>query len=234
MITRVDPDPNRALYADSYQPEGNKAMFRNKKFIWIIFLAFPAVISWMITGGHANVRAGYTPVSAAREPSSATGADILCWQISGGIPMANAVAPTGGGAVSLGQYIPGERSNGTIRFRFGLAGCQSQAQAVELADVEAVNISGPTAGDINVDYSFSAQASPDDATPPITYEWSPAPKRGQGSTIAVYSWADAGSRTINVTISNNNGSATASDAHTITLSPAVTGRMEVFMPIIKR
>ena len=34
MITRVDPDPNRALYADSYQPEGNKAMFRNKKWFY--------------------------------------------------------------------------------------------------------------------------------------------------------------------------------------------------------
>lgn len=85
----------------------------------------------------------------------------------------------------------------------------------------AVTISGPTEGVRDQVYTFTAQATPADATLPITYTWSvpgqgPIVQTGGLTDQIAVSWDADGEYTISVTAGNGHGQ--ANDDHTITLS----------------
>ena len=82
--------------------------------------------------------------------------------------------------------------------------------------VASVEISGPTNGNIDTTYTFTATVSPPTATLPISYTWSPPPASGQGSAIVSYTWPVTGLKTITVTAINMSGS--ASNTHSITIN----------------
>ncbi len=86
--------------------------------------------------------------------------------------------------------------------------------------ITSVTINGPTAGDVDTTYTFTAAVQPDNATTPITYTWSPEPDSGQGSAHAGYRWSVAGTQRITVTAANAGGS--AQDTHDITISAGTT------------
>ncbi len=79
-----------------------------------------------------------------------------------------------------------------------------------------VSIAGDTTGSVNTEYQFTASYLPNDASTPVSYNWSPAPKAGQGTATATYEWATSGQKTVTVTATNAAGS--VQDSHTITLS----------------
>ena len=92
-----------------------------------------------------------------------------------------------------------------------------------------VTINGPTSGQINIAYTFTAVITPTDSTVtlPITYTWMPTPVSGQSTITATYSWLTAGPQTITVTADYAGGAVTDTHAINITL------RM-VYLPIIMR
>lgn len=67
-------------------------------------------------------------------------------------------------------------------------------------------------------YTFNAVIAPSNATPPITYLWSPEPASGQGTASAAYQWDSTGVYEISVEATNCGG--TFSDTHTITIGAA--------------
>jgi fibronectin-binding autotransporter adhesin len=79
-----------------------------------------------------------------------------------------------------------------------------------------VTISGPTDGYTDTLYTLASTIVPADATPPITYTWTPAPVTGQGASSAQYEWAAPGTYTVTLTAENCGGVVT--DTHTITIS----------------
>ncbi len=85
-----------------------------------------------------------------------------------------------------------------------------------------VAIDGPVSGTLTL-YTFTASITPTDATPPITYTWSPTPASGQGTATASYRWATTGTHTVSVTAVNCGG--TASDTHAVTVTGSATGSL---------
>jgi hypothetical protein len=99
-----------------------------------------------------------------------------------------------------------------------------------------VTIDGPATGNVNGSYAYTAHISPTDATPPITYAWTPTPTSGQGTASAIYSWGTAGSKTIGVTAQNAGGSVTANRTITISGSPPPPppGSDHLYLPDIRQ
>ena len=90
----------------------------------------------------------------------------------------------------------------------------SAACAVPITGTE---ITGQTAGVVNVNYTFAAGFTPANATGPVTYVWSSdGLQSGQGTANATYQWSSTGAHAVSVTTSNCGGS--VNDSHTITLS----------------
>lgn len=65
-------------------------------------------------------------------------------------------------------------------------------------------------------YTFQSLLTPTDATPPITYTWTPTPTNGQGPT-ALYRWDTPGPSIITLTVQNCGGSFTVQ--RTVTIYP---------------
>jgi len=74
---------------------------------------------------------------------------------------------------------------------------------------------GPDIGFVAFPNFFNALALPWDATPPITYTWSPTPDGGQGTDWVTYTWATTGTYVITVTAQNATGSAITTATVTI-------------------
>jgi len=62
---------------------------------------------------------------------------------------------------------------------------------------------------IGTSYTFQAIITPTNATPPITYTWSPEPQTGQGTDTAVYRWSAPGTYTVTLTAENCGGTVEA-------------------------
>ncbi len=92
-----------------------------------------------------------------------------------------------------------------------------------------VTIDGPTTGYVDAAYTLNASLTPTDATPPISYTWSPEPASGQGTGSARYTWSATGTYTISLTAQNCGGSRT--DSHQISITAA---GYHVYLPIIVR
>ena len=91
-----------------------------------------------------------------------------------------------------------------------------------------MSIGGPTSGDTNTDYVFTATVAPANATGPIDYVWSiDGLMSGQGTTSATYRWSQAGDYQITVSASNCGGS--RNDTLIIDI-----GRTYVYLPLVLR
>jgi len=71
-----------------------------------------------------------------------------------------------------------------------------------------------TISEVAEDYTFNAIITPTDATPPISYTWSPEPYSGQGTASATYQWG-SGTHVIRVAATNCGG--TVNDTYTYTV-----------------
>ncbi|MEM7032676.1 MAG: alkaline phosphatase D family protein [Chloroflexota bacterium] len=90
----------------------------------------------------------------------------------------------------------------------------------------AVNISGALVGEVGISYNFDATVSPNDTTTPVSYRWEATEQALITQTNSLldsvtYSWATAGTKTINVTAENLVGSST--DSFTIKIFETPTG-----------
>ncbi|MCK4315212.1 MAG: PKD domain-containing protein [Anaerolineae bacterium] len=92
-----------------------------------------------------------------------------------------------------------------------------------------VTIAGLTEGYTGTLYAFTAVITPADATPLITYTWSPQPDSGQGTDSAEYQWATPDTYTITLTAENCGG--VVSDTHTITIKAE---KWSVYLPLVVR
>jgi len=80
-------------------------------------------------------------------------------------------------------------------------------------------ISGPTTGDANITYNYTATIQPNNPTP-LLYTWSPNPSSGpKDTTNAKYSWTTAGTKTITLNAANSGGSVTATYTVTVFIKP---------------
>ena len=95
-----------------------------------------------------------------------------------------------------------------------------------------VTIAGTGVGSTGVDYAFTADVSPGNASAPITYKWSPAPDSGQNTDRVTYRWNRVGNKQISVDVTNCNGSAQAADSHGLSIGaePLKT----IYLPVVVR
>lgn len=87
-----------------------------------------------------------------------------------------------------------------------------------------VTVSGPSEGFSNSAYTFQAQVTPTTAAQPVTYTWeatgqTPVTQQGSATDMVMFSWSDAGAKTVTVNADNGYGQATT--AHTITIESGV-------------
>lgn len=107
--------------------------------------------------------------------------------------------------------------------------------ASECIPITSIAISGPVdvTGTLYVDslYTFNAVITPTDATPPITYTWSPTPTNGQNHVSAVYQWPVPGIYTITLT-AENCGGLVAAEPHSV----AIAERQDhfIYLPLVLR
>jgi len=71
--------------------------------------------------------------------------------------------------------------------------------------LESVVIEGDNTTTVGIPITLTALIRPVNATPPISYIWSPAPAAGQGTAQAVYYWHKAGTYVVSVKASNCGG-----------------------------
>ncbi|MBN2001938.1 MAG: hypothetical protein JXA21_01170 [Anaerolineae bacterium] len=84
---------------------------------------------------------------------------------------------------------------------------------------------------MDTEYLFTAILTPANATPPMTYTWTPAPTSGQGTATAAYQWATAGSKTINLSVQNCGGTRTAQRTLTVVEPPPAP---TLYLPLVLR
>ena len=92
-----------------------------------------------------------------------------------------------------------------------------------------LGISGPGTGYTGTLYTFTTAITPNNATQPITYTWSPEPISGQGTASASYQWAAPGVYTFTVAARNCGGVVSAT--HTITIAAE---SQYLYLPLVMR
>ncbi|RIK30990.1 MAG: hypothetical protein DCC55_36940, partial [Chloroflexi bacterium] len=71
--------------------------------------------------------------------------------------------------------------------------------------VTGLTLSGSETGVAGVDYTYTANLEPLNASQPLTLTWSPEPASGQGTSTAVYNWSTAGEQFVFVSAENCGG-----------------------------
>lgn len=84
----------------------------------------------------------------------------------------------------------------------------------------AATIAGPELGYTDTPYTFEAIVTPETATAPLTYTWTPTPESGQGTAVVTYAWDTPGYKTLGLTVSYAGGALT--DTHTILVRAPVS------------
>ncbi len=180
----------------------------------------------------AGLSAGYTDVTyeftALPDPSDATTPITYTWSTDGlfsgqGTAQASySWATSGTYTISLTAANCGGSVNDdhTITLEDQPATCD--------APITGVTVSGPTEGDKDTDYAFTADVQPANATEPIQYTWSDnGLVSGQGTASAVYRWSQSGAYQVSLSVGNCGGS--ANDSLTIDI-----GRVYIYLPIVLR
>ncbi len=104
----------------------------------------------------------------------------------------------------------------------------TDTHTIEIAAIEpptSVEIAGPSTGQIDTTYTFTATVAPVDATRPITYTWLPDATSHITHT-ARFAWSESGTKTITVTATNASGTI-VTDTHTITMQTPTTAPTSV-------
>jgi hypothetical protein len=83
-----------------------------------------------------------------------------------------------------------------------------------------------------VEYTFNAAVSPSNADTPIVYTWAPEPDSGQGTATVKYTWSTAGTKDIQINVSNCGGGGVATDKHTITIGAIPPSDYKLYLPLI--
>jgi len=193
-----------------------------------ITLACPKpIVGVSITGqdsGYTNVNYDFT---ASPDPADATTPITYTWSSDGlvsGQNMATATymwTVTGVHTASVIATNCGGSANADHPITLSAQGTCTDA-------IASVTIGGPTTGDKDTDYVFTATVQPPNATPPINYAWSSANLvSGQGSANATYRWSKSGEYQIIVSAGNCGGA--ENDDHTIEI-----GIKYVYLPLVMR
>jgi hypothetical protein len=108
----------------------------------------------------------------------------------------------------------------------------SELWALPLISLSSLSVTGDTEGEVGLDYSFTAEVSPQDATTPVTYEWqatgqSQVVNTGGLSDVVTFVWDAAGTKTISVTA--RNGISQFTKQTTIDIHEET---MNIFIPIV--
>jgi hypothetical protein len=92
-----------------------------------------------------------------------------------------------------------------------------------------VSISGPSETQTGVPVDLEAVIAPPDATPPLTFVWTPKPAAGQGTAKATYYWQEPSTYNVQVVASNCGGTVTTTHRVAVTVPvkalPCVEGRI---------
>jgi hypothetical protein len=193
-----------------------------------ISLACPKpIVDVSITGldaGYTNVNYDFT---ASPDPSNATAPLTYTWSSDGlvsGQGTVNATyswSITGAHALS----VTAENCGGSVNETHNITLSAQQTCTDSLASV---TIGGPTTGDKDTDYVFTATVQPPNATEPIAYTWSSSGLvDGQSTANATYRWSQSGEYQITVSAGNCGGS--KNDSHTIEI-----GIKYVYLPLVLR
>ena len=75
--------------------------------------------------------------------------------------------------------------------------------------LENVSINGLSETPTGVPVELEAVITPRDATPPLTFVWTPAPAAGQGTAVATYYWQEPDTYAVQVEVSHCGGTVTA-------------------------
>jgi PKD repeat protein len=114
---------------------------------------------------------------------------------------------------------------------------------IDPVGVQQASISGPVTGTLTLPCTFTVQAAPTTATPPLTYRWEatdqqPVTHTGTLEDAISYTWSTAGLKTVTVTASNAGGSATARQFINIGAGnvppPVVNDGLIVYLPLVRR
>ncbi len=99
----------------------------------------------------------------------------------------------------------------------------------------AVSLTGPTTGETNTSYNFTADVSPSFTTTPITYTWEISNQEtitstgGISNTVSLI-WESTGSKTVTVTAVNSTG-LSVSQSHVIDIS---IPKQRLYLPILMK
>ncbi|MBN2001895.1 MAG: PKD domain-containing protein [Anaerolineae bacterium] len=92
-----------------------------------------------------------------------------------------------------------------------------------------VTIYGPATGTTGEPLTFNAVYSTTSAIMPVNYAWLPEPGAGQGTAWVTYTWATAGTYTLQVAAES--GSVILTDEHTVVIE---TKKQHLYLPLILR
>ncbi len=156
------------------------------------------------------------------------------WEITGHDPITN----TGGlsNTVSLDWSSAGEKMvTVTAVNSTGIPVSQSHTIHITAPDVAAdsVAITGPTNGETNISYDFTAAISPLTTTTPVTYTWEITDHGtitntdGLSNTVSL-EWSSAGEKVVTVTAVNSTGF-TVSQSHTIHIA---LPEQKIYLPLV--
>jgi hypothetical protein len=149
------------------------------------------------------------------------GYDLTWWSVDGGGGSAS-----GGGyslAGTVGQAdaaLPLTGGDYTLHSGFWAGG----AVVSETCDIPltGVSLAGPGSGNTGETLTFDASPQPPTASTPVDYTWSTdGLVSGQGTSQATYRWDSAGSKSVQVTVSNC-GEQDFNDSQTVDISAACT------------
>jgi hypothetical protein len=155
-----------------------------------------------------------------------TDPELLPLTNNGGDTLTHALAATSP-AIDAGANVhcAGADQRGVIRPQDGdddsTKTCDIGAFEFATIPVVGVTLSGPTAGNINSNYTFQAAVEYDTATQPITYTWeatgqAEVVQQGGITDTVSFTWADSGVKTVSVTADNGLGQVVTQ--HQITLA----------------
>ncbi len=140
--------------------------------------------------------------------------------------------PSSGQGTAMASYAWG--SAGSYVLTATIANCGGVATAthtIAITDtpspcpypLSGVSIAGPAEAFVGFPVPFAAVVLPANATEPITYSWSPAPDSGQGTALAVYTWASTGTEEVSVDAENCGGS--VGDTMLVTIRSEISGTL---------
>jgi hypothetical protein len=174
---------------------------------------------------------GYTEVeytfTASLDPGDATTPVTYTWSSNGLVSGQGTPSATYNWATTGGHTVSVDVEN--------CGGSADDEHTITLSEqpscpdpIASVTIGGPTSGDPDTDYAFTAAVLPANATAPIAYNWSTdGLVSGQGTASASYRWTQLGEYKITVSASNCGGS--RNDTHDMKI-----GGTHVYLPLVVR